>query len=287
MIGYYYIEETSAAIDTAAANANLRPTQWFSPGPMWDASCWMYNHKKPGDPPYNQYRPDRGIQEIDHAKLYAKADSIILASGWEGPTTEFDGYLCPNYEDYLCMTHPGPERNLPPEASFRNHLRLIELMRGRYPKAKLANWGLPQFDNPWGNYSLMGYQMMGQLTQMYDYGAGSCYTTGRENDMEIIQDRVNWFTRWNKPLVIYVSPWERHRTVHGGDGKWHPMTQAKLTQVIDIAEASPNVVGMEMWSMCRHHYIDKGWMDDIITHPSHIDQQHIFCLALLGKELRL
>lgn len=287
MTPYWWTHDSVVTDEMLAliAKYKLHSSLWFPPGYMRDDDCWMYNHKKPSDPPQAWYNPHRGIQEIDADKLFAAADLRIRLSGFEGPTHLFDGYLCPNYEDYTCMTHPGPQQNLTMDESFDNHVWLVELMKGRYPACKLANWGLPQYPGPWGQPDLGGYQMLGQLTWMYDYGAPSAYQLHRDNDIEHTQARMNWAARWDMPLIVYVSPWERWRTVHGGDNKWYAQTPEKMQQVFDIVLSTPNVVGVEMWSMVRYHYIQNGWMEDGISHDYQIDAQHASALRFLGQAL--
>jgi hypothetical protein len=285
MISYYYIEQETEEVTTAAEESGFSITQWYPAGNMASAACWMYNHKKlenlPEDFPH--YKPDRAVQEIDPEKLYQTTDNIIRRSGWEGPPQMFNSYLCPNYEDYTCITHPGPEQNLSQEQSFRNHVRLIELMRARYPEALLANWGLPQYATQWGNFDILGYQMLGQLTWMYDIGAVSVYQLGREDDLEFTQDRLDWYARWDMPLVVYINVWEKHKTVHGGDGLWHVCPAPKLQEIVDMTLETPNVVGVELWSMVTHRMIEQGKLHPMIDSPQIIDDQHVRTLRYVGK----
>jgi hypothetical protein len=285
MIPYYWIQEETPEVVKTAHTGGVATSMWFPAGYMRDPDCWMYNHKKPPDPsnPYPAYRPDRKIQEIDEEKLFAAADKRIQLSGWQGPTWRYDGYICPNYEDYTCITHPGPTQNLPQEESFLNHAWLVDLMKGRYPDCKVANWGLPQYATPWGDYDILGYQMLGQLTWMHDYGAVSVYQLGRDNDLEFTQDRLNWYARWSMPLVVYMNAWEMHRTVHGGDGKWHPQSDDKRQQIFDMIAATPNVVGVEMWSMVQHDYIEKGRMGPETTSIEQIDARHVESVRFIGQ----
>ena len=258
MIPYYHFDEYTPSLESFAKSKGLQPSLWFSTGPMRDAKSWMYNHIKPDSAdPYEQYRPYRDVQEIDPRKLFAAADEIIRRSGWEGPPPEYDGMLCPNYEDYVCMTHPNRAQNLTADQSFANHVRLIELMRGRYPYVQLANWGLPQDSPYWGIPSLRGYQMLGQLTQMYDYGCPSAYCKGRGTDLLTVTKRMNWAERWGKPLVVYLNPWERDRQ---GDNLWYPQAMGKFREVFQIVRATRNVVGVELWSMCGAEDVVKGRM---------------------------
>ena len=284
MIPYYWIQEETELILSSARAAGLHTSLWFPPGYMRDSDTWMLNHVKPHPAnPYPHYKPDRDIQELVPKYLYAKADERIRLSGFQGPTSLYEGYLCPNYEDYLCITHPGETRNLSQEASYRNHEWLVMLMRARYPYAKLANWGLPQAPDRWGEFDLGGYQILGQLTELYDMGAPSAYCLHRDDDFARVQARMDWAVRWDIPLVVYMSPWERWRTVHGGDNKWYAQPRGKMQIVMDMVLATPNVVGVEIWSMVKHSYIAKGWMEASITSPEQIDQVHIRALKFLGQ----
>ena len=58
-----------------------------------------------------------------------------------------------------------------------------------------------------------------------------------------------------------------------------------MQQVFDIVLSTPNVVGVEMWSMVRYHYIQNGWMEEGIRHDYQIDAQHASALRFLGQAL--
>jgi hypothetical protein len=280
---YYFQPDDTKTDDVLAAveTYDIKDTRWFAAGYMRDPDCWMYNHIKPTtDPPYRHYRPDRGIQEIDETKLFAAADKIIRRAGWEGPTWQYDGYICPNYEDFLCMTHPSDDRNLTAMESFENHAHLVDLMKMGYPECQLATWGIPQAPTRWGDYDLGGYQMMGRLTEAYDVGAPSVYCKGNPNDMQWVQDRLVWAEWWGMPLVVYMNPWERR-----SDNRWYAQAPDKMDEILDHIHATENVVGVEMWSMVDYHYIQKGWMDPGITQTYQIDAHHAGALTFLGQNV--
>ena len=59
----------------------------------------------------------------------------------------------------------------------------------------------------------------------------------------------------------------------------------KMQAVHDIVAATPNVVGIECWSMVQYHYIAKGWMEDGITETYQIDAHHAGAVTFLGQQL--
>jgi hypothetical protein len=291
MTPYHYIEEMNDELRQIVAHFNIQPTRWFPPGPMREESTWMYNHKKLENlpPNYPHYNHARAVQEIDPIKLWAKADEVIRSTGFTGDTEDYNGLLCANYEDYICITHPGPEQNLTQDESFRNHCRLICYLQAKYPKAWLANWGLSQWQHhPWGSYDLNGFTLLGHLTEMYDYLCPSCYTKGFDDDIDDwIRPAMEFAQRCSKPIVAYMNPWEWRRRAHGFDNKFYPVDPEKMKRVYDTIMDQENVIGVEMWSYVRHEFIEQGRMSDDITHNYQIDAQHAAALTFLGEQTEI
>jgi hypothetical protein len=148
--------------------------------------------------------------------------------------------------------------------------------------ASLGTWGLPMYTTAWGEYSLLGHQRIAMLTLRHDIGAASCYQLGRDSDAQHTIDRLAWYASTGLPLIVYVSPWERHRAVHGGDNKWHYCPIDKQRSVLDAVSTTTHVVGIEMWSMVSRSYIRKGYMAPEITVPAQIEDHHVQSLMLMA-----
>lgn len=281
MTPFYWIKEETPDVAQEANTLGLSTSMWFPPGYMWDpGNCWMYNHVKP-DPadPYLRYDADHAIQELKPIQLRRAADARIRLAGFEGPPQDWPGLLCANYEDYISFTHPGENRHLSQLDSYHNHVLLVKYLRAFYPNAQLANWGLPLWQHhSWGNADDNGFMLLGKLTAMYDYGCPSAYCAGRADDLDWVQGGLNYAAQWDMPLVVYVNAWERWKL----DNKWHTPSPGKLEAVLEIATSTPNVIGVEMWSMVQNHYIKKGWMMPGITDTSQIEDQHVEALNMLS-----
>lgn len=288
MIPYYFIQQVTEEVLDAAKRFNMRPTIWFPEGPMRDATTWVYNHRKKENlpPGFPHYRDDRGVQEIDPLKLRAAGDLVIRRTGWKGPTGLYDGPLCANYEHFTDITHPeSGDWDLTQRESVANHHLLVDYMDMFWPLSLPALWGLPQWGTVWGDFDINGYQELGRLTERLAIGYPSAYQLHRPNDLEYTQERMAWAARSGKPLIVGMSPWERWRPAHGGDNKWYRCSPTKMRQVLDIVLETPNVIGIEIWSMVKKEYIPKGWMEEAITHSYQIDTQHVGALTLLGQTL--
>jgi hypothetical protein len=287
---YYWTPEHCEDVVEAARATGVKTTMWFGPGgPHGDPAKWWLRPEF-----VEEHLPRRVIESerILVPELFEAADRRIRLAGHRGPTSEWDGLLGPNYEQYSYMTRP-PSLGTPwtPQKSYENHALLYHLLKRRYPWAQIYCWGLggcPAKLNWRGlphDYHLPGLLMLGRLQQLYDVACPSCYLKGDDEaaNREKVRRNMDNAQSTGKPIIACMNPWTRNRST---DGLWHPASVQSLEMVLDEILTYPNVVAIEMWSMVKHGDIEAGRMGPEIANTWQIDAHIAGAVGLLGQFLQ-
>jgi hypothetical protein len=266
MIGSYWLAEETNDLRELAKSLGLSTSMWIQPFRPLDPRCWY----------------PRDTEMLDYNKLLVEIYNRIYVTGYTDHPRSWRGLIGPNYEAYPAMYHPGVAGDWPllPQDSFDNHARLYRFIKSEFPESKVFCWGLGSNIREWNTpHHLPGVQMMGRLAEIYDVMCPSCYLHGRDDDHEHIIANLTWSQSVSKPIIAYFSPWKRDRK---GDGLWYAATPDEMANAMQLAMQFSHVVQIEMWSMVKHSYLEKGFMEPGITTPEQIDIHHRKALQIIA-----
>lgn len=265
---YYYFSESSPSPHNLAAKLGFKPTMWFS------------NHGVSATRPEFDWL-DRDTGDINVTVLYDTVDERIAVSGHRGHPHTYDGIIVPNGEWLTDMFHPSAQPDYTPQGALAQYQLLYDLLDSRYPYANIGTWGVPTSINEWRTpHYLNGIQLVGRVSEIYDLMVPSGYFRGKEGDLNVIAERLDWADTFGKPILVGTNPWKRGPLTND---LWTPLTESELRYVARQAATLGNLHGCEVWSMVRKRDINRMRMAPEITDPQQIDDQHELALRIMQE----